>query len=64
MDRHRELLSIRKVVERISFSRSWIYAEMKANRFPKPLKLGLGKNLWDSKVIDAWIEAQAAKKAA
>jgi prophage regulatory protein len=50
-----DLLSIRKVAERISFSKSWIYAEMKAGRFPKPLKLNFGKNLWSSEQIDAYI---------
>ncbi len=53
-----ELLSIRKVADRISFSKSWIYAEMKAGRFPPPLDLGFGKNLWSSEAIDAWITAK------
>lgn len=53
-----ELLSIRKVSEKISFSKSWIYAEMKAGRFPRPLKLGFGKNLWSSDQISDWIAAQ------
>ena len=52
-----ELLSIRKVAERISFSKSWIYAQMKAGRFPRPLKLNFGKNLWSSESIENWIEA-------
>lgn len=63
MSMPQELLSIRKVSDRISFSKSWIYAEMKAGRFPKPLELGFGKNLWTAASIDAWISAQLQKAA-
>lgn len=57
-----DLLSIHKVAARISFSKSWIYAELKANRFPKPLRT-FGKNLWSSEAIDAWIASQLRKAA-
>lgn len=53
-----DLLSIHKVAARISFSRSWILREIKEGRFPKPLKLNFGKNLWNSDTIDDWIEAR------
>ena len=59
-----ELLSIRKVADRISFSKSWIYAEMKAGRFPRPLNLRLGKNLWESEAIDEWISSLKSKSQA
>lgn len=55
--RQPDLLSIHKVVARISFSKSWIYAEMKGGRFPKPINT-FGKNLWPSDAIDNWIAEQ------
>ena len=52
-----ELLSIRKVADRISYSRSWIHAQIKTGNFPPP-DLCMGKNLWRSETISNWIEGK------
>ena len=38
--RARELLRREEVEERFGVSRSWIYCEMRAGRFPEPVKIG------------------------
>ena len=36
----RELLRREEVEERFGLSRSWIYREMRAGRFPEPVRIG------------------------
>ena len=36
----RELMRREEVEERFGVSRSWIYCEMRAGRFPEPVKIG------------------------
>lgn len=43
------------VMARIGMSRAWIYKEMAAGRFPKPIKIGSCSG-WYAGQIDAWIE--------
>ncbi|WP_416173681.1 helix-turn-helix transcriptional regulator [Brevundimonas sp.] len=43
------------VVARTGMSRSWIYKEVAAGRFPKPYKIG-GASGWSAVAIDHWIE--------
>lgn len=47
---------LRTVVARTGMSRSWIYKEVAAGRFPKPIKVG-GASGWSAAAIDGWIEA-------
>lgn len=44
------------VVARTGMSRSWIYKEVAAGRFPKPVKVG-GASGWDAEAIDRWIDS-------
>jgi prophage regulatory protein len=43
------------VVARTGMSRSWIYKEVAAGRFPKPVKIGCASG-WSASAIDGWIE--------
>ena len=43
------------VMARIGMSRAWLYKEMAAGRFPKPIKIGSCSG-WYAGQIDAWIE--------
>lgn len=45
------------VLSRTGMGRSWIYREISAQRFPSPIHVG-GASCWNSREIDAWIEAQ------
>ncbi len=51
------LISLRQIqTEKLPRSRSWIFAELKAGRFPRPLDMnGCGPNLWEESAIDAWL---------
>lgn len=40
-----------------------LYEEMKAGRFPKPVKLGR-KSVWPESEVRAWIEARKAERSA
>ena len=45
------------VMLRTGMGRSWIYREVAAGRFPRPLRVG-GASCWDSRDVDSWIEDQ------
>ena len=51
------------VVARTGMSRSWIYKEIAAGRFPKPVKVG-GASGWNAEAIDRWIESLTSGPAA
>lgn len=42
------------MIARTGMSRSWIYKEMKAGRFPPCVKVG-SSSAWDGAMIDQWI---------
>ena len=43
------------VLARIGMSRAWVYKEIAAGRFPKPIKIGSCSG-WHAGQVDAWIE--------
>ena len=52
------LLTVKGAGQVTGASRSFIYQEVAAGRFPKPVKLGRSTR-WISAEIHAWIEAKA-----
>tara|TARA_R110000822_G_scaffold49736_3_gene130486 strand:+ start:6789 stop:7043 length:255 start_codon:yes stop_codon:yes gene_type:complete len=55
-----ELWRIDTVVQRTGLSRSTVYALVKEGSFPRSVPL-IGKTVaWDSREIEAWIEARIA----
>lgn len=44
------------VLTRTGMSRSWVYREVAAGRFPKPAKIG-GATGWDASEVDQWLDA-------
>lgn len=53
---------VRKGVrDRVGMHPSAIYAEIKAGRFPEPVKLGRSSR-WPESEIDAWIEARKRER--
>ena len=53
----KRLITLRQIqAEKLPRSRSWIFAEMKADRFPRPLDTnGCGPNLWEEAAIDTYV---------
>lgn len=51
------LLTIKKVSDKISFSKSYIYAMIKDEDFPKPKKWGKTSR-WFNSDIERWLEQQ------
>lgn len=53
----KRLITLRQIqAEKLPRSRSWIFAELKAARFPKPLDTGgCGPNLWEEDAIDNYV---------
>lgn len=49
------------VLARIGMSRAWLYKEMAAERFPKPIKIGACSG-WYAGQVDAWIEQLVASQ--
>ncbi len=56
--RGRELLRREEVEERLGVSRSWIYAEMRAGRFPEPVKISKRAVRWRVADLDDWMSGR------
>ena len=52
------------VEAKVGFSRATIYALMKDEAFPRPIKIGKAAVAWDEAEIDRWIEERRAETAA
>lgn len=52
------------LLARVPLSRSQLYAEMSAGRFPRPVKISDRINAWDDDEVDAWIAERLAKREA
>ena len=57
--RARELLRREEVEERFGVSRSWIYCEMRAGRFPEPVRIGMRAVRWRVSDLDVVGRRQA-----
>ena len=51
----RELLRRQEVEARLGVSRSWIYAEMRAGRFPEPVKISKRAVRWRVADLNEWL---------
>ena len=52
----KRLMNLRQIqAEKFPRSRSWIFAEMAAGRFPRPIG-GCIPHLWEESTIDAYVE--------
>ena len=49
-----ELLRREEVEQRFGVSRSWIYCEMRAGRFPEPVRIGKRAVRWKVVDLDEW----------
>ena len=54
----RELLRREEVEERFGVSRNWIYCEMRAGRFPEPVKIGKRAVGWRVVDLDEWADGR------
>ena len=54
----RELLHRTEVEKWLGVSRSWIYAQMRAGRFPEPLKIGKRAVRWRVSDLEEWINSR------
>jgi prophage regulatory protein len=52
------LLNARDLVQAIRKSRSWLYAEIAAGRFPKPIRVGARAVVWRESQIREWLAAR------
>lgn len=55
------LIDLKEVSHKTSVGKSWIYAEMREGRFPRPVKLAERCVRWREADIDKWIEDKFAK---
>ena len=53
-----KILRLPKVIERVGFARSSIYAFVSRGGFPSPIKIGDRAVGWLDSDIDAWIDAR------
>lgn len=55
------LLDIRDVIAAVRMSASWIHEEVRAGRFPAPLRYGQRCSRWTTASLRAWLIARAEK---
>ncbi len=58
----RRLLRIAEVLSRIGMGRSWLFREVAAGAFPKPIKVGRA-SAWDSLAIASYVNSLVAQQA-
>ena len=56
------LLRLPEVVRRTGLSRSYLYHEMKHDRFPKPVKITQRTSAWVDSEVQEWIENRIADR--
>lgn len=54
-------LKIRRVIDRVSLSKSQLYVLIAQKQFPAPIKLGIRSSAWLESEIEAWMEARMAE---
>lgn len=52
-----ELLNAKDLIKKVRKSRSWIYNEIAAGRFPRPIKIGARAVVWRESDVFAWLES-------
>ena len=57
-EKHKRLLRLTDVRERVPYSRSTIYQLIAQGKFPKPINIGERAVAWLESEIDAWIQAR------
>lgn len=62
LNNSRRLIRLPEVKSKSGYGRSTIYAEIKAGRFPRPLKIGKRASAWSEAEIDEWIAARIAAR--
>lgn len=50
------ILRVNQVIEKTGMKRTYLYQEVKAGRFPKPVNLGAKAIGWIDTEVDAWIQ--------
>lgn len=51
-------LRLPEVMARLGMSRAWIYDEISAGRFPRPVKIGARASIWLESEISAFLAAR------
>lgn len=57
------LIDLEEVMRQVGMKKSKLYAEIKAGRFPAPVKLGASSR-WSERKVQAWVSLQTEQAAA
>lgn len=52
----------REVCARVGYSRAYLWATVKAGKFPAPIKIGERAVAWNSDEVNAWMQAKMAAR--
>jgi len=55
-------MRLREVTNRVGMSRSWIYEEIAAGRFPKPIRIGERARAWVEAEVADYIDARVKQR--
>jgi len=53
---HTQIIRLPAVLERTGLGRSTLFAKIKAEQFPRQIKLGARSSGWLADEVDAWIQ--------
>ncbi len=56
-----EYLTFAQLQKRVPLSRTWIYKQIRAGRFPRPIKFG-AKSLWVLREVEDYLRERAADR--
>lgn len=57
------VLRLNQVLEKVGVGKTALYARIKTDGFPRPIKLGPSLSGWVESEVDAWILAQMRARA-
>jgi prophage regulatory protein len=63
MERPQSLLRIQEVIARTGLSRSLLYSQVQAGKFPAPVRVGERSSAWVDTEVARWIEERIAARA-
>ena len=55
-------LRISDVSRKVGLCKSSIYAQIKAQLFPKPVKIAVRASAWDDKEVEKWMQSRIASR--
>lgn len=61
MVQHHKLISLSEVLSRTGYCKAWVYRQLKENRFPRSVKIGVRSMAFIESEVDEWINQRLSE---